>query len=248
MVGAAARCLQLCAQICAQYNAGKPRTHGTQIQTRPCVWQDRQDGIWWIGERERACWKDVSKGMTRPGRDLSHALFSLHLSCWNMPFFSSPNFPWFWTIITFITSAQDQKCLLSPTPPADQAGDPPLRSLCSQTNQSEQMPVNTLPFIVWWCLTHADTHPSLVPPPSTAPRCSHNSRGPQIPFGHSWTSEAHQQTKGRIYGSLTDQGGRERVGFKEEDKVVVPSYARQRIMMWLSVPPATDSWRAHSWV
>lgn len=44
--------------------------------------------------------------------------------------------------------------------------------------------------------------------------------------------------KDRIYGSLTDHGGSERVGFKEEDELVL-SYARWRVMMWLSIrlPP-----------
>lgn len=45
------------------------------------------------------------------------------------------------------------------------------------------------------------------PPSSASPRCSYNSQGPQIPGGHSWTSEAHGWKPARIYGLLTGGGG-----------------------------------------
>lgn len=90
----------------------------------------------------------------------------------------------------------------------------------------------------------ATFNPSSLPSPPTPPTTFNplpgvliTHGGPQIPFGHSWTSEAHRPAKGRIYGSLTDRGGSERVCFKEEDELVVLSYARRRIMMWLSTTP-----------
>lgn len=184
--------------------------------------------------------------MTRPGRNLSHALFWLSLVVKIYLFLSSPKFPWFsslWTMITFITSAyKDWRCLLVLMP-----CNPPLRSLCSQTNQSKQMPVNTLPFI-GMRVFDLRWRPPLLRPTTFYPSPHHLQPLPGVLITHRGL-KSHSGIPGlqrhigrRKTGFMAHWWtmGEVRVGFKEEDELVVLSYSRRLIMMWLFVvlPPS----------